>query len=293
MKPISPRVISYLFSLCCFWLPIELSAEEVNASPAHNITSSIPTYSPSATINPTLTAAEGFCTNPSNLSSCGNSIPGNPNSLTIGAGESIYLEYDVTNTGTVTLTSAEIMDSEFGTIFDQGASISPGSTVTFRSLQTAPSEPGFYNIDVTFTGQDQAGNEATATGTYTIIVEGPNANLQIALGDGDDFCSDETDIATCSSLPITATNTITLVQNEIYLIEYEVENTGTTNLVEHIVTDNAFGTAVNNSVLNLAPGEVVTFRELVAAPSIPGIYNVEVTYEGTDTNGETVGVISS
>ena len=188
---------------------------------------------------------------------------------------------------------SEIEDSQFGILFDQPSNIGAGQTITFRFLETAPSVPGIYDIDVTYTGEDQAGNQATATGTYTIIVQGPNADFQVLLGDADDFCTDDTSVSTCSDLPNSAPNTITLVQNEPYLLEYLVQSTGTRSIVQHEITDEVLGTVLNTSAVTLPPGALLRSRRLLTAPSTPGTYTIEATYEGMDAFGIEVVVTTS
>ncbi|MEL6836858.1 MAG: T9SS type A sorting domain-containing protein [Bacteroidota bacterium] len=247
---------------------------------------------PSATINPAVIAADDFCTDPTQLTSCGVNIPGSPDLGTVLPNEQVYLEFAVTNTGISSLVMSEVEDSQFGTLFSGGSTIGPGNTTTFRFLQTAPSAPGIYDIDVTYTGEDQAGNEATVMGTYTIIVEGPNADFRVLLGDGDDFCTDETDLSTCSQLPLSAPNTITLVQNEPYLLQYLIESTGTSDIIQHEITDEEQGTVLN-AAFPLAPGLSTRLSLLLTAPDVPGTYTIEAVYEGSDINGTEVIVTAT
>ncbi|MEL7252242.1 MAG: hypothetical protein AAFO03_27765, partial [Bacteroidota bacterium] len=292
MKSILPQVSLLLLFFCCCGLPqlllAERSVESISTSYAPEVGASLA----SGTLDFAIAAAEDFCTDPADLATCSVNIPGSPNELTIAAGQPVLLVLTVTNTGPDDLVFATIEDSQFGILRDAPTIIPAGAGLSFRFLETAPTIPRVYSIDLTFTGEDASGNRVVLTENYTITVPQPAAISDLAIAEAEDFCTDPTDITTCSVNIPGNPNELTVNVGQPVLLNLDITNTGIGSILTATVEDSQSG-ILNNGPINIPAGGGISFRFLVNAPATPGTYNIDLTFTGTDGFNNTVVLTES
>jgi hypothetical protein len=125
---------------------------------------------PASTLGVELYFAAVECTDPTNLGTC-STASGGGNQLAVGAGEILYVEYPVENTGLGPLTNHNWTTDLFGDVASTSFTSDPGQGLTGRALHTAPGEPGTYEVVATYTAEDEGGNIVTVQATYEIKVE--------------------------------------------------------------------------------------------------------------------------
>ncbi|MEL6660232.1 MAG: hypothetical protein AAFR36_27450, partial [Bacteroidota bacterium] len=276
-----------LLWLCCCGLPQVLLAETSVESKATSYTLEVSTSLASSTLDFAIAAAEDFCTDPTDIATCSVNIPGNPNELTIAAGQAVLLALTVTNTGPEDLVFATIEDSQFGILRDAPTIISAGGSLSFRFLVAAPTIPRVYDINLTFTGEDASGNRVVLTNNYTITVPEPEAISDLAIAEAEDFCTDPTDITTCSVNIPGNPNELTVNVGQPILLNLDITNTGIGSILTATVEDSQSGT-LRDGPINIPAGIGISFRFLVNAPTTPGTYNIDLTFTGTDGFNNTV-----
>ncbi|MBP7686688.1 MAG: proprotein convertase P-domain-containing protein [Thermoflexales bacterium] len=161
--------------------------------------------------------------------------------LPTGGGQVTYC-YEVKNTGNVTFTLHNLVDSARGTILNDfpyelapGASafLTDSTTITQTTINTATwtaFNPGPTNTAV-----------ATDTATVNVPVSLPSISLNKTVG---------TDHAACA-----VTDNITLPASGGQVTYcYEVKNTGNITLTRHNLIDSELGTLLNDFPYSLAPG---------------------------------------
>jgi hypothetical protein len=163
--------------------------------------------------------------------------------IAVEVNSTVYYCYEVTNTGTITLTRHDLVDSELGVILNDfpftlvpGASafITQSATITQTTVNTAtwtaslPPTP--LNGPVTASATDVA--------TVTIAIPSIDVNKTVGLSS-----------STCAS-----TDEITIATTTTVYYCYEVENTGDITLTRHDLTDTELGTILNDFPFTLVPG---------------------------------------
>ncbi|MEM9836692.1 MAG: hypothetical protein AAF828_09330, partial [Bacteroidota bacterium] len=230
--------------------------------------------------------AEDICTDTTDLATCGVAPTSTPTTLTVPPGEKIYLELRIQNLGAVTLSDNNWDDSQYGLLFDNnGTNITPGADIRFRQLLDAPTVPGTYHITMQYTGSDALGNETSLTTTYTLIVPSPQGEINVYPIRAEDICTDTTDLATCGVAPVTTPNTLDVAPGEKIYLEFRIQNTGDVTLTNNDWDDSQYGLLFDDNGTNINPGADIRFRQLLDAPTVPGTYNLTVTYTGTDDFG--------
>ena len=170
----------------------------------------------------------------------------------IAPGSSVTWTYQVTNTGTVPITTVTLVDDQIGTITNitnQGngdAVLDPAEVWTYQATGTAVS--GFYGNEATVTGRSAAGREGTDSDTSNY--RGAAASIDI-----EKFTNgNQADAATDADVPqINAGSAVTWT--------YRVTNTGDLDLTGVQVSDNVIGSVVNitdqgDGDAVLEPGEI-------------------------------------
>lgn len=159
--------------------------------------------------------------------------------ITVDISTTVYYCYEVTNTGSITLTRHDLVDSEIGAILTDfpftlipGASafITQSATITQTTINTAtwtaslPTPP----------------TSASATDVATVTIGIPTITLAKTVGTSSSTC------ATTDSITITTTTTVYYC--------YEVMNTGALTLTRHDLTDSELGPILTNFPFTLIPG---------------------------------------
>ncbi len=159
--------------------------------------------------------------------------------VTVPEGTAVTYCYEVTNTGTITLTRHDLADSELGTILNNfpftlipGASAFLTQTVTIMTDTVNSATWTAYNpgpIDV-----------VTATDVATVTIAIPAIELAKTVG---------TDPAVCAT-----NNSITILPGTAVTYCYEVTNTGVVTLTRHDLADSELGPILTNFPFTLLPG---------------------------------------
>lgn len=165
------------------------------------------------------------------------------NSVTIDTNTTVYYCYEVTNTGTITLTRHDLVDSELGAILTDfpftlvpGASafITQSATITQTTVNTAtwtaslPTLPDFGPVS------------ASASDAATVTVGTPTIGLTKTVGLSSSTCA--------------GTDTITITTTTTVYYCFTVENTGELTLTRHDLTDSELGIILTNFPFTLVPG---------------------------------------
>ncbi|MTB51661.1 T9SS type A sorting domain-containing protein [Lewinella sp. W8] len=124
---------------------------------------------PSSTLDVETYLASDICTDPTSLATCGTGTGGG-DQITTGAGENIYVEYPVSNTGLGPLTNHAWTTDLFGEVTTTSFVLQPGQSITARAIHTAPADPGTYDVTATYTAEDEGGNLVTETVVFTVKV---------------------------------------------------------------------------------------------------------------------------
>ncbi len=159
--------------------------------------------------------------------------------ITVTMGTAVTYCYEVTNTGSVTLTIHDLVDSELGPVFTTlfyplvpGASAFITQTAPVMTTTVSTGTWTAYNPDYT--------DVVTATDTTTVTVVSPAVALVKTVG---------TDPSACAP-----TNSITVPAGTAVTYCYEVTNTGDVTFAVHTLVDNQLGLLLDNFAYDLVPG---------------------------------------
>ncbi len=149
--------------------------------------------------------------------------------------------YEVTNTGVVTFTSLDLVDSELGTLLQSFPySLAPNATFVFS--QTALISVATTNI-ATWTASITPTLAVTGTDSALVTVAEPAAGISLAKSVG-------TDPGVCASA---GTLVLPPGGGTVYYC-YEVWNTGNVTLTIHDLVDDQLGALLTSFPYTLAPG---------------------------------------
>ncbi len=209
-------------------------------------------------------------------------------SITIGTTTTVYYCYTVENTGNVTLTRHDLVDSELGTILNDfpftlvpGASafITQSATISQTVVNTA-----VWTATVP-TPQFGAGLPvAVATDAATVTLGAPEITLSKTVGLSSSTC------ATTSAITVTA--------NTAVFYCYVVENTGDVTVTRHTLVDSELGTILTDFPFTLVPGAsafitqsaTITETTVNVATWTAAVVTGGPSASATDTATVTVGV---
>ena len=236
---------------------------------------------PELTLAPELFLARDECTDPLDLLTCGTPASG-PNTLTVGAGTPLYLQYRTTNSGLSTLQNftwtADLDAYTNGT----GASVGAGSTLVSRQLANAPATFGTQSFTATVSAEDAAGNTVTETANFTLDVQPPASTLQMELYLAGDACSNSTDLGTCTGFG--GPTHLTVAAGDSLYLRYVTTNTGVGHLTNHAWGDTEYGQVTTTSYL-MPPGNTLIAQRIETAPTTPGFYTITATHTAEDEAG--------
>lgn len=154
--------------------------------------------------------------------------------------------YEVTNTGTITLTTHDLEDSELGLLltgFTQ--ELAPGAS-TFVT-QTATISATTTNT-ATWTASSLGGTDIvsdTASATVTVGEPGPAVSLNKTVSPIPNLCTSSDEIEVEAGSEVTYC--------------YEITNLGTTTYTLHTLEDSELGTLLADTEVDLIPGDSATF----------------------------------
>ncbi|MDO9456907.1 hypothetical protein, partial [Nocardioides sp.] len=223
-----------------------ITQAEVDAGQVFNPSSVVgtpptgPTVSDTDTVTTPLTAAPSI----SLVETAGAPFDAN-GSGSINAGDAITFSFEVTNTGSATLTGVTVTDSLPGTVVCPTTTLAPGATTTCTLT---------YTLTQADVDAGQVSNPATATGTPPT---GPavtdNDTVTTPLTAAPSITIDET-----AAAPLDFNGSGTINAGDTVAYTFLVTNTGSTTLTNVAVTDGLADTAVVCPGTTLAPGASFT-----------------------------------
>jgi hypothetical protein len=228
--------------------------------------------------------------------------------ISVPSGTDVTYCYEVTNTGTVSLTVHDLDDSELGTIFSglvydlgpgAGVFVTETTTIVTDTVNVATWTACNFDGPPGSSCDDQgAFDVVTATATANVEITPLSISLNKTVGLDPGVC------ATTDAITIPAGYGGTTV----YYC-YEVTNTGTVALPLHTLDDSELGNIFTDLAYDLGPGESVdtvaagleisalitetTVNTAVWTASIPGGPSVTATDSATVTRGNPTGVALS
>jgi subtilisin-like proprotein convertase family protein len=210
------------------------------------------------------------------------SVCASGSAISVGPGDEVTYCYEVTNTGTLTLTLHDLEDDKLGDLLSAfpyslvpGASAFITETSVITQTTTNVATWTAYNAGPTGVISD------TASATVTVVP--PSVSLDKTVG---------TDPAVCAT-----TDVINVIAGTTVVYCYEVTNSGLTTLNLHDLVDSELGSLLNGFAYALTPGASVFLTE-TAVINVTTVntatwtaYNAGPTFVSTDSDTATVNVI--
>ena len=176
------------------------------------------------------------------------------NSITVNQGTDVTYCYDVTNTGTITLSFHDLVDTELGTIlngfpYELGPGASAFLTNTGFIFNTTVNTATWTACNFNINGPANKGFDCGSinaidvvsdTASATVIVPPPGISLSKTVGTDPNVC------ATTSNISVDPGTDVTYC--------YEVTNTGGVTLTVHELDDTQLGTILTGFPFDLDPG---------------------------------------
>jgi uncharacterized repeat protein (TIGR01451 family) len=204
-------------------------------------------------------------------------------------GETIQYGFAVTNTGNTTLTNVTLTDPLPGMALNAPAipSLAPGATSTVWT--------GSYDLIQADIDNGFVENQATATGSYTDPITGPQTVEDPSGTTNTNDVPTRTDLAQGGSIALTKTADVSGLSTPAQIGEtitytFEVRNTGNVTLTNVVLDDPLPGMALNAPAIpSLAPGATVSTwtgsYDLNQADIDNGFVENQATATGTYTDG--------
>ena len=191
-----------------------------------------------------------------------------PSAQTANVGESVAYQFQVKNTGLVTISALALTDDKIGSITLDNTSLAPGETANGSATYTVVETnlPGPLTNVATVTGTDSQG--VAVAGQATASVE----------------------LTYTAALQVTKTPSVsTAAVGESVTYQFSVSNTGNVTINSLTLTDDKLGDITLNTAL-LAPGANATgsATHTVIETDLPGPLTNVATAKGTDTQGKSV-----
>ena len=191
-----------------------------------------------------------------------------PSTTTANVGETVTYQFQVKNTGSVTINSLSLVDDKLGSVTLDRNSLLPGETAngTATHLVVEGDLPGPLTNVATATGTDRLGATVTATATATVQLT-YTAALQV------------------TKTPSASTAAI----GETVTYQFSVVNTGNVTVNALTLTDDKLGDITLNTAL-LAPGATATgsATHTIIETDLPGPLTNVATAKATDSQNKPV-----
>jgi uncharacterized repeat protein (TIGR01451 family) len=191
-----------------------------------------------------------------------------PSTTKANVGETVTYQFQVKNTGSVTINSLTLNDDRLGGVTLDRTTILPGETAngTATHLVVEGDLPGPITNTATATGTDRLGATVTAQAKATVTLT-YTAALQVT----------KTPSATTAAIGETVT------------YQYAVLNTGNVTVNSLTMTDDKLGD-ITLSVAQLAPGETATgtATHTIVEADLPGPLTNTATAKATDSQNKPV-----
>jgi uncharacterized repeat protein (TIGR01451 family) len=191
-----------------------------------------------------------------------------PSTTKANVGETVTYQFQVKNTGSVTINSLSLVDDKLGGITLDKTSLLPGETANGTATHPVVEGdlPGPLTNVATATGTDRLGATVTAKATVTVQLT-YTAALQV------------------TKTPSASTAAI----GETVTYQFTVVNTGNVTVNALSLTDNKLGTITLNAA-QLAPGATATgsATHTINETDLPGPLTNVATAKGTDSQNKPV-----
>ncbi|MEP0549064.1 MAG: lamin tail domain-containing protein [Rhodothermales bacterium] len=124
------------------------------------------------TLTTVVDRADAVCSDPNDVNTC--NLSSSSSSVTAAPGEKVVVRYTAENTGDVTLTTHDLVDSEEGVLLSNFSfDLMPGASVFIDNFSMASGMPGADVRTATWTAEDAEGTVAVGEDMYEIVVETP------------------------------------------------------------------------------------------------------------------------
>lgn len=277
---------------------------------------------PAVALESLIAPADLFCSDLADINTCsdipttGDGFGGlRRDTTSIYSGEPAFAQYRITNDGESTLSAVQVEGAE-GTIIvsEAGLSLAPGEEVVLEERFDGPAAPGIIVLSRVARGEDTGGNlSAQSVAARDLIatdVQPPRVMLNALVGDAADFCSDITDVSTCSEIP-TGGSTPTGARRDTvdalpsgapFLVRYRIENTGAVDATNLRVTQRLPSETAETTVIAagtipaLAPGDTFSESVIFGSETTPGLQVYLARVRGEDPSGNALqrgGVIDA
>lgn len=164
------------------------------------------------------------------------------NAISIGPGEEVTYCYEVTNTGTLTLTLHSLEDDQLGSLLNNFPySLSPGASAFITASAVLTQTTSNLATWTAFNAGPTDVVSDTASATVTVVPPSISLNKTVGL-----------DPSVCAT-----TDVITVQAGTEVVYCYEVTNTGLTTLGLHDLMDSELGSILDGFAFALAPGASV------------------------------------
>ncbi len=191
-----------------------------------------------------------------------------PSAQTANVGETVTYQFQVKNTGSVTINTLALVDDKLGTVALDRTSLPPGETANGSATHTVIETdlPGPLTNAASVSGTDSQGKPVAGQATASVK------------------------LTYVAALQVTKTPSLkTAAVGETVTYQYSVMNTGKVTINALILTDDKLGDIKLNIAL-LAPGETATgsTAHTVVETDLPGPLTNVATARGTDSQNKPV-----
>lgn len=277
---------------------------------------------PQVSLESLIAPADAFCTDLADIATCSD-IPNTGDGFgglrrdttTIYAGEPVFAQYRITNEGDTDLAGVRVEDAnEAFVVSETGLSLAPGQEVVLEERFDGPTDAGIILFSRIARGEDAAANESGLDGPSRDLVaanvQPPSVTLNALVSNAAGFCTDVTDVSTCSDIP-TGGSTPTGARRDTvdalpsgapFLVRYRIENTGPVDATNLRVTQRLSPEVTETTVIAagsipaLAPGDTFSQSVLFGSETTPGLQVYLPRVRGEDPSGNALqlrGVIDA
>ena len=205
--------------------------------------------------------------------------------INVGATDTVVTRFNWENSGLSTYNQSVLTDQDGEVLASTGFDQVPGQELISAQYIVAPDVPGTYPRSQTITVTDMAGNTATETISYTIIVEAPQLEVDFSLVRKLDACPTDVIAPECAAANY-GNFSITVGATDTVVTRFDWENAGLGTFDQSVLTDQD-GEELANTGFNQVTGQRLISAQYIVAPSQIGTHNFSQTITVTDFGGNT------
>ncbi|MEL7162474.1 MAG: hypothetical protein AAFN92_17080, partial [Bacteroidota bacterium] len=203
--------------------------------------------------------------------------------INVGATDTVVTRFDWENDGLSTLDESVLVDQDGEELASTGFDMDPGQRLISAQYIVAPELPGTYVYSQTITVTDFAGNTATATANYTIIVEAPELETAFSLVRKIDACPTDVIASVCGGQNY-GNLTINVGATDTVVTRFDWENAGLGTFDQSVLVDQD-GEELANTGFNQVSGQRLISAQYIVAPAEIGTHTFSQTVTVTDFGG--------